>query len=334
MDVLIIGGTRFLGRHLVDTLLQNNHAVTLFNRGITAPELYPEVEKLLGDRDGSLHLLKDRKWDAVIDTCGYFPRVVSESAEVLLDKVEVYAFISTVSVYRDYLAINIDENYPVLRINDPIREEITGETYGPLKVLCEDVVNEKYKDRALIIRPGLIVGPHDPTDRFTYWPWRVALGGSVLVPESLDWETQVIDGRDLALWVVNMLESRKTGTYNAVGPASPLRFGELLDSCKLVSKSDSDWEIVDGKFLLDHKVTPWTDLPLWLFGDEYIGINKVSNKKAVEEGLNFRHIKNIIEDTLNFVNLRKERQMLKVGLSLEKEQELLNLWKTKLSEYK
>lgn len=326
MDVLIIGGTRFLGRHITDALLEKQHNVTLFNRGISGPDLFPNVQKIIGDRDGDLDILQDGKWDSVIDTCGYFPRIVSASAELLVKQVKHYTFISTVSVYRDFLKINIDENYPVGKLKGEVVEEITGETYGPLKVMCEDTVNEIYREGALIVRPGLIVGPYDPTDRFTYWPWRVALGGTVMVPESLEWETQFIDGRDLARWIVKLMESRISGTYNAVGPEQPFPIGKLLECCREISHSNAKWEIVDASFLLNQKVAPWMDLPVWMHGDEFIGINKVSNEKAVAAGLEFSPVEKIIEDTLDYVNIRQETVKLKSGLSLEREKELFRLW--------
>src|SRR5262245_53013995 len=195
MKILIIGGTRFLGRHLVDAALARGHEVTLFNRGKSNPDLFLTIETILGDREHDLNKLTQvgREWDAVIDTSGYVPRIVRLSAQSLERSVKRYVFISSISVYADFKKIGIDENDPVGKIEDESFEEITGESYGPLKALCEKAVQEIYKDRALVIRPGLIVGPNDSTDRFTYWPVRVARGGDVLAPEKPDAPIQVVD---------------------------------------------------------------------------------------------------------------------------------------------
>ena len=182
MNLLILGGTVFLGRHLVEAALARGHAVTLFNRGQHNPDLFPEVERLRGDRDGDLQALEGRRWDAVVDTCGYVPRVVRASAEMLAPNVDHYTFISSISVYADTSKPGIDEQAPVGTLDDPTTEEVTGESYGPLKALCEQAAEAAMPGRVLNIRPGLIVGPHDPTDRFTYWVRRVAEGGEVLAP--------------------------------------------------------------------------------------------------------------------------------------------------------
>jgi len=196
MRTLIIGGTRFLGRHLVEAALDHRHEVTLFNRGKSNPDIFPQLETILGDREKDVNKLQDRIWDAVIDVAGYVPRIVRLSAEVLEPNVRRYVFISTISVYADFKKAGIDESYPVGKLEDETVEEITGETYGPLKVLCERAVQDIYGERALIVRPGLIVGPHDPTDRFTYWPVRVARGGDVLAPQKPEVATQIIDVRE------------------------------------------------------------------------------------------------------------------------------------------
>ncbi len=209
MKLLVLGGTVFLGRHLVEAATARGHSVTLFNRGQHNPELYPEVEKLRGDRDSDLSALQGRRWDAVIDTCGYLPRAVRASAELLADAVDHYTFISSISVYADFHTPAMDESAPVGTLADETVEEVTGETYGPLKALCEQAAERALPGRVLNIRPGLIVGPHDPTDRFTYWPVRVARGGEVLAPGRPHVPVQVIDGRDLAEWTVRMVEARQ-----------------------------------------------------------------------------------------------------------------------------
>jgi len=198
MDLLILGGTGFLGRHLVEAALGDGHRPTLFNRGLSEPGLFPEVEKLEGDREGNLSALLGRRWDAVIDTCGYVPRVVRASAGLLADAVEHYTFVSSISVYSDAIAPGADEEAPVRELPDPTVEEVTEETFGGLKALCERAAEEMLPDRVLNIRPGLISGPYDPTDRFTYWPCRVAAGGEILAPDHEERGVQYIDVRGLA----------------------------------------------------------------------------------------------------------------------------------------
>jgi 2'-hydroxyisoflavone reductase len=221
MEILVIGGTVFLGRALVEAALEKDHRVTLFNRGKSNPECFPEVEKLLGDREIDLSILEGRSWDVVVDTCGYVPRVVRKSAELLADAVEHYTFISTVSVYADLSTPHNDEHAAVGKIEDETIEKVTGETYGPLKALCEQAVMKAMPDRVLVVRPGLIVGPHDPSDRFTYWVQRVSRGGEVLAPKPASMPVEFIDVRDLAEWILRMVEIRETGIYNAVGPGQP-----------------------------------------------------------------------------------------------------------------
>ncbi|MEK7324009.1 MAG: NAD-dependent epimerase/dehydratase family protein [Chloroflexota bacterium] len=324
MKLLILGGTVFLGRHTVEVALARGHEVTLFNRGQRDPELFPDVEKLLGDRNGDLSALRWRKWDAVVDTCGYVPRIVRASAELLAQAVERYVFISSISVYHELdKAPGLDEDSPVGKLEDETVEEITGETYGPLKALCEQAAEQALPGRALNIRPGLIVGPHDPTDRFTYWPVRVAQGGGVLAPDGPNWHTQVIDVRDLAEWTIRMVEAKTTGVFNATGPDYPLTFGKVLDECKAVSGSDARFVWVDGKFLLDAGVQPWSELPLWLGG----GDMTVSVNKAIAAGLTFRPLADTIRDTLAWDATRPSDREPRAGMKKEREEELLSQWK-------
>ncbi|HSL44049.1 MAG TPA: NAD-dependent epimerase/dehydratase family protein, partial [Anaerolineales bacterium] len=233
MRILMIGGTYFLGRHLVKAALEHDHDVTLFNRGKSNPGLFPQLETILGDREKDINKLEGRIWDAVIDTSGYFPRVVRLSAQVLEPNVPRYVFISSISVYENFRKVGINESDPVGKIQDETVEEITGEMYGPLKALCEETVRDIFGlERSLIIRPGLIVGPHDPTDRFTYWPVRVARGGDVLAPQKPDAAIQIIDVRDLAEWIIRLIEANASGTYNATGPDYELTLGKLLEVSK------------------------------------------------------------------------------------------------------
>ena len=234
MDLLILGGTRFLGRHLVEAALGEGHRVTLFNRGLSGPDLFPGVEAISGDREGDLSSLMGRRWDAAIDTCGYVPRVVRASAGLLANSVDHYTFVSSISVYSEGIEPGADEAAPLQELADPAVEEVTGETYGALKALCERAAEEEMPGRVLNVRPGLISGPHDPTDRFTYWPRRISAGGEVLAPDRPERQVQFIDVRDLAAWMVEMSAEGKTGTYNATGPDYVLQMGKLLEECEAV----------------------------------------------------------------------------------------------------
>lgn len=327
MKLLVLGGTVFLGRHIVAEALAHGHKVTLFNRGQHNPDLFPEVEKLRGNRNGNLETLKGRRWDAVIDTCGYIPRLVRASAELLAQSVEHYTFISSISVYADFSAPGLNENAPVGKLQDEAVEEITGETYGPLKALCEQAMENAMPGRALIIRPGLIVGPHDPTDRFTYWPYRVAQGGGVLAPGHPDRPVQIIDVRDLAKWIMRMVEAGKTGTYNATGPDYTLTIGHLLETCRSVSRSNATFMWVDEGFLLAVGVQPWMELPLWIPDtEEYRGFSAVNCTKAISDGLSFRPLAETIQDTLAWVTTRPSDTPWRAGLKRERERELLQQW--------
>lgn len=326
MDLLMIGGTRFLGRHLVDAASARGDTVTLFNRGKTNPNLFPELEHLTGDRDGGLEVLQGRNWDAVIDTCGYLPRVVRASVEALRNHVGFYVYISSVSAYADFFKIGITEKDETSTLKDPGIEEVNDATYGPLKAACEAEVWRVYGENGLVIRPGLIVGPFDPTDRFTYWPWRVAQGGEMLVPENPDWLTQIIDARDLAEWTMEMIRRAAGGTYNAVGPGSPISFGTLLAICEQVSGSQPRQVWMDTDFLLEQDVAPWTDLPLWLPGDEFAGMAQISNQRAVANGLVFRPLAQTISDTLSWAAARPDGYEFRAGLKPAREDELLQLW--------
>lgn len=331
MRILIIGGTRFLGRHLVEAALERNHDLTLFNRGKSNPDLFPQLETIIGDREKDIEKLgkAGRIWDAVIDTSGYFPRIVRLSAKVLEPDVTRYAFVSSISVYENFRKVGIDESDPVGKIEDETMEEVTGETYGPLKALCEQAVRDIFGlDRTLIIRPGLIVGPHDPTDRFTYWPVRVARGGDVLAPEKPDVATQIIDVRDLAEWTLRLIEQNASGTYNATGPDYELSLGKLLEVSKQVSGSDANirWASVD--FLNQNKVEAWSDMPTWVPADEEgVGFSRVDVSRAIDAGLTFRPLEETVRDTLEWVNTRTSAHEWRAGLKPEREQELLALLK-------
>jgi 2'-hydroxyisoflavone reductase len=328
MRILIIGGTRFLGRHLVEAALACGHEVTLFNRGKSNPNLFSQLETILGDREKDMDKLKGRTWDAVIDVAGYFPRLVRLSAEALEPYVGRYVFISTISVYADFKTAGMDESYPVGKLEDETVEEITGETYGPLKALCENVVQAIYGERALIIRPGLIVGPHDPTDRFTYWPVRVARGGDVLAPQSPKAGTQIIDVRDLAEFTLKLIEENASGIYNVTGPDYELTMGKLLEVSKQVSGSNTNFKWASVDFLNQSKVEPWSDMPAWVPEDEEsAGFARVDVSKAINAGLRFRPLEETIRATLEWAQARPSDHVWRAGLTVEREAEVLTALK-------
>jgi 2'-hydroxyisoflavone reductase len=334
MKILILGGTMFVGRHLVEAALARGHEVTLFNRGQHNPELFPEVEKLRGDRDGNLEALRRRRWDAVVDTSGFVPRLVRDSARLLAGAAGLYVFISSVSVYADH-AQPAGEDSKVGTLEDESVEAITGETYGPLKVLCERAAEEAMPGRVLVIRPGLIVGPDDKTVRFSYWTGRVARGGEVLAPGSPERQIQFIDSRDLAGWTIRMAEESRTGVFNANGPDYRLTMGRFLEECRDVSGSDARLTWVDEGFLLERGVGPWSELPLWLpESDEphrFFMANKI--ERALAAGLAFRPLAETVRDTLAWQSRNEVTTDDKPGVPVpdvtlrpERERELLEEW--------
>jgi 2'-hydroxyisoflavone reductase len=296
MRLLVLGGTKFLGRHAVDAALEGDHDVTIFTRGKTNPELFPDVEHLRGDRDGNLAALRGGSWDGVVDTSGYVPRVVRHSAELLHDHVGRYVFVSSISVYDDF-SEPPDETSPVAELEDPATEDVL-EHYGALKAACERVVQEIYGDRSARVRAGLIVGPYDPTDRFTYWPRRIALGGQVLGPGDPGAPVQFIDARDLAAWLVKLALEGPGGTFNATGPGQVLTFEQLLDDMCQTIGSDAEVVWVNGERVLEAGVQPWSELPLWLPADDYAGMARADISRALAAGLTFRPVAETIADTL------------------------------------
>jgi len=328
MNFLIIGGTRFLGRHLVDAARARGHTVMLFNRAKSNPGLFPELETIQGDREHDIEKLSGRAWDAVIDTCGYVPRIVRLSATGLERSVGRYVFISSISVFANFSKIGMDESDPVGKLEDESVEEITGETYGPLKALCEKTVQEMYGDRALIIRPGLIVGPNDPTDRFTYWPVRVARGGEVLSPDKPTAPVQIIDVRDLAEFTIHLIEENASGIYNATGPDYELTFGRMLETSKEVSGSDADFKWASVEFLNQNNVAPWSDMPVWIPDTpEDAGFSRFDISKAIRAGLKFCALQDTVRDTIAWAKTRPAEYEWRAGLKPEREQELLKLLK-------
>ena len=299
MNLLVLGGTAFVGRRIVEAAIARGHDVTIFTRGRTNPGIFPEVEHLRGDREVDLSPLDGRRFDAAIDTSGYLPRVVRASAEALSDKVERYVFVSTLSVYDS--ASRLDESTATQVASDPESEDITAD-YGPLKVLCEREVTRIFPDASLVVRPGLVVGRYDYTGRFAYWPRRVAEGGEVLAPGRPDSRLWLIDGADLADWMVSMIERGMTGVYNAVGPSEPLTMEQLLHACRRVTNSDATFTWADDAFLLRHGVIPYTELPLWVPEIDG-GYPFVDSSKAEAAGLTFRPIADTVRDALDWESL-------------------------------
>ena len=323
MKILIIGGTRFIGRHLVTSARARGHEVTLFNRGKSNPGLFRRIQNIRGDREKDLDQLSGQ-WDAVIDTCGYLPRIVRLSAEALKEKVSRYVFISSVSVYANFSKVGIKESDAVGTLADESVEEITGETYGPLKALCEKAVQDVYGARSLIIRPGLIVGPHDPTDRFTYWPLRIAKGGDVLTPDRPDAMAQFIDARDLADFIIRLIDQNVSGTFNAVG--YPVTLNTIFETCKRISKSNANFKWAPIDFLEKNNVAPWSDMPIWVpeVGED-AGVSQVDVSKAVAAGLTFSPLTDTVKAIYDWEFERPAEYEMKAGLKPEREAELLKL---------
>jgi 2'-hydroxyisoflavone reductase len=311
MRMLVLGGTKFLGRHVVEQALARGHEVTLFNRGQTLPDLFPGTEKLRGDREGDLSALEGRTWDAVVDTSGYVPGTVARTLEALGD-VSHYTFVSTISVYAD--------------MSTPPTESSSlaqDEEYGGLKARCEEVVRERFPD-AFVPRPGLIVGPWDPTGRFTYWPERLAAGGRVLAPAPPDAPAQVIDARDLAAWIVRAADEGLGGTFNAVD--RPTTRAALIDACRT---SDVELVWVDGDFLAEQGVGEWMELPLWLHSPEFRGMLAVDPSPAFAAGLETRPLVETARDTLAWVRAGDGPDEPPAGLGRDRERELLDSWASK-----
>lgn len=326
MKILIIGGTIFLGKHIVKIAQERGHEVVLFNRGKHNHELFPGLEKIKGDRLSDLNLLGGRTFDSVIDTCGYFPRAVRMSAGSLRNKARHYTFISSISVYREFDVKGLNENSETAVLEDATVEEVTGETYGALKRLCEIAAEEIYGPDALNIRPGLIVGEDDPSDRFTYWVNRIAKGGEVAVPDSFERAVQFIDVKDLAAFTLDMIEKGAGGIYNATGPDKEISFGEFLNACKDAAGTSPEFIRMSEEFILENNVAPYTELPLWV-PESWSGTDHVDISKALSAGLRFRPLSQTIADTLSFDRSRSGHT-LRSGLSPERESELILLLKS------
>ena len=328
MKILILGGTQFVGLHLTQAALDAGHEVTLFNRGQTNTHLFPDVEKLVGDRNaaGGYDVLKGRIWDAAIDVTAYFPRQVDELLDALSGAIEHFTYISTVSVYADF-SEPITEDSLLAELEDPTTEDMTGGRYGGLKALCEVQAENGMPGKTLTIRPTYVVGPYDHTDRFTYWLTRTAKGGEMLAPGSPDETLQIIDGRDLGEWTIRLVEAKQTGIYNGLGPDYALTFSKVVETAKKLSGSDADFVWVSQEFAEENEILG-NVMPLWNPGPEYVGMRTTINKKSVAAGLTYRPLEETINDTLAWRATASEDVIkYEVGMTPEKETELIEKWK-------
>ena len=332
LRILILGGTGFTGPFQVKYALSRGHNVTVFNRGKTHPgELPKEVEQLVGDRNGQLDALKGKQWDVCIDNPTTLPAWVRDAAQILKGNVDRYVFISTISVYADTSKTGPDENAPLAKYEgeDPYKETLEAmrasgfKTYGPLKALSEQETEKWFPGKSLIIRPGLIVGPRDETDRFTYWPVRIDRGGEVLAPGDPKDPVQFIDGRDLAEWTIRMAENGETAIYNATGPAKELGVGGMLDGIENALNSNAIFSWGDAEFLKQQKVEPWSDMPVWA-GDE-LGMSRTNISRAMAKGLTFRPLGDTARDALAWFKAQpaERKAKLRAGLTLEREKQVL-----------
>ena len=337
MKLLILGGTRFLGRHLVETALERGHEVMLFNRGNYS---IFDVETIKGDRNEELAKLRGRSWDAVIDTCGYLPRAVRAAAEVLSDTVDRYIFISSQSVYADVSVRGVDETHPLKTLTDEELDRANGidpsgaagygALYGGLKALCEQAAEEVMPGRVLNVRPGLIVGPTDYTDRFTYWVVRIARGGEVLAPGRPQRPVQLIDVRDLSDWTVSMAEQKQQGVFNVNRQPQTLTMEGLLDECKSTSGSDATFTWVSEQFLRDEEVMAWSAMPVYLpeqDAPQLAGFMYINCDRAFDAGLRIRPLSETVGDTLAWAQTELKDVPLKAGIDAEKEQTLVRKWR-------
>jgi len=333
LKILVLGGTKFVGPHYIEQALARGHEITMFNRQRSNTELFPDVEKIKGNRfpetdEGLSNLKKEidagRRWDAVFDTSAYVPRIAKASADLLGPACDHYTFISTLSVFADR-SVDVDESAPVGTVEDETVERVTGQSYGPLKALCEKAVEASMPGRFANIRPGLIVGPLDGTDRFTWWPHRIARGGEVLAPGIPDGPIQVVDVRDLCAWSLDVAEQKLTGYYNVVGPAARVTMQEFLHGCKIVLGSDCHFTWVDQQFLLDREVRAYSEIPLWI-PRETRPFGTAQCQKAMAAGMHFRPLGQTITDTLQWANTREGYSRWRAGMDVDRERKILSEW--------
>lgn len=332
MKVLVLGGTGYLGPEIVQGLLDKKHTVTLFNRGKTHAELFPELERLTGDRaKGDLASLEGHTWDAVIDVFASQPKWVKAACEKLAKACKVYTFVSTISVFDDFSKPDIDESGHTFESDPKLddQDRVTNEVYGAMKIRSEEIVRQYFPETATIVRPGLIVGPGDPSDRFTYWPVRIDHGGEVLAPGEGKDAVQFIDVRDLGNFVARLIDEGHAGTYNATGPISELSLTEMLHGCKAATATDVHFTWVDEKWLVSEGVQPFGDLPMWVPGPEMTGFMRINCKKAKEHGLTFRPLAETARDTIVWAAKRPANYKMQAGWDSKREAEVLAKWKSR-----
>lgn len=337
LNMLILGGTGFIGPHIVREAIGRGHRMTLFNRRRTNDDLFPELVKLRGNRnpdvDEGLSALEGRSFDVVVDTSGYLPRDVAASARLLAARSQHYVFVSSIAAYANWGTTSVtDESAPLDTSADASMTSVDVRTYGPLKAACERAAAAAMPGRVTMVRPGLIVGPGDHTDRFTYWPVRLSRGGEVLAPGTPDDPVQLVDARDLATWIVHMMEQRVAGAFNAVGPRARMTIAELLYGSKGAVGGDAQLTWVDGDFLAARGVRGWRGMPVWVSpSGDLRAVGAYGNAKAVEAGLHFRPLAETARDTLAwFGTLPPERQArLRAGISMEREGEILAAWRSR-----
>ncbi len=295
--LLVLGGTALVGRKIVEEALARGFHVTTFNRGVTNPNLFPEVDKRFGDRNGGLSALGDDVWDFVVDTCGYAPDVVDQSASLLKDRAGWYSFISSLAVHPDFSIRGLNEESPLAAMPATPSDNFLV-MYGPLKVLCERVVQERFKGRSTIVRPGLIVGPHDATGRFTHWLARAAEGGDVLAPGAPHAPVQFIDARDLANFTLDCAQNGTAGVFNATGPIEPTNMGALLDACAAATGGKPRYIWCNDAFLLKEGLQPYFTPPIWTpIEGPMSGMGTADCRKAYAKGLRTRPVAEILRDT-------------------------------------
>ncbi|WP_090765427.1 NAD-dependent epimerase/dehydratase family protein [Bacillus sp. OK048] len=350
MKILVLGGSRFLGKTFVEAAQKQNHEITIFNRGNQNDGLR-DVEILTGDRFGDLHALQGRYWDAVVDTSGFVPFTVAKSTELLKDRVNHYTFISSISVYKDWIPEKIDENYPVLEMSEHEAYELSKdkngpvyEYYGHFKALCEKIAEKNMSGRVLNVRAGQLIGVHDYIDRIPYWVHRIANGGKVLAPGNPNRPVQMIDTLDLSNWILKMIMKNGFGTYNLTGPDFTLTMKQFLDTCIQVTGSNAELVWMDEKFLLDQKVEPWTEMPLWLPEESPLspelekpwkGGFTINNKKAIDSGLTFRPLRDSLAEIYEWEKQRTlSEEDWKSGMREKKEKDLLSLYLNEFHNFK
>jgi 2'-hydroxyisoflavone reductase len=329
--LLILGGTGFIGPHLTELALARGWKVTHFNRGKREPDGVPGVETLIGDRKGQLDSLKVRTWDAVIDDTGYIPKFCRMSADLLAPNTGYCLFVSSISAYASFEKPN-DIGSPTGVLANKEQEEITNETYGPMKALCEQYVRDAYGSRSSIVRPGYIVGPLDGSDRFTYWPVRFAKGGDMMVPGKPADPIQIVDVRDLVAFMLGLVERRVDGYFNAVTAPGAISMGDLMETSRNVTGADTRLTWVDEDFLVANLKPEEINFPPWspMKGAE-AGASLTGMKASADEGLKARPLEETVRDTLAWHETRpaERKAQLRAGLTPEKEAEILAAWRAR-----